>query len=191
MNNITKYIQNALNIAHQKGLIPSSEYLVIPQVMRNADYITECIIRHVWDFHEKRNIRISGGEENRMIFRYCAWAGIYRTNSYFKTGELCDEDITLAEIEKEGIDKISIHICNMLNIHLFDLVNHNDIYTYISEQVYNELYYDNLNFCGGVKAKAQWETIKETALILFYVGMIYERHRSANKYPKRPMNWWE
>ena len=191
MDNIMKYIDNAIMIAYRKGLLPSSERLLIPQVMRNGEYLTESLIRRIWDYNATAHPHISGGEENRMIFRICGWAGIYTTNSYFKLGYKEDEDIVIAHIQGRDFDTVDVRIRSELNILLPEKNKCNEAFTQIAEDTFNTLYYDNLNYFEGKKAEAQWETIKETALILYYVGMVYERHRSVDKFSKRPMNWWE
>lgn len=191
MKNIMKYIDNAVDLAFIGNVLPNSETLLIPQVMRNAEYLTEVLIRRIWDYNKERNPLISGGDENRMIFRICAWAGIYTTNSYFKEGIIEDEDIIIADIERGGFDSVAENVCAKINHPTSDIQRLNKVFTSVSVETFNTLYYDNLGYFGGKKNEAQWETIKETALILFYIGMIYERHRSADKFPKRPMNWWE
>lgn len=191
MDNIMKYIDNAINLAFISNVLPNSERLLIPQVMQNAEYLTEVLIRCVWDYNKVNNPFISGGEENRMIFRICAWAGIYTTNSYLKKGINEDEDIIIADITRGGFDSVAENVCAKINHPTSDIQRFDKVFTSVSVETFNTLYYDNLNYYGGKKPEAQWETIKETALILFYIGMIYERHRSANKYPKRSMNWWE
>lgn len=105
-----KYIDNAIMIAYRKGLLPSSERLLIPQVMRNGEYLTESLIRRIWDYNATAHPHISGGEENRMIFRICGWAGIYTTNSYFKLGYKEDEDIVIAHIQGSDFDTVDVRI---------------------------------------------------------------------------------
>ena len=61
-----KYIDNAIMIAYRKGLLPSSERLLIPQVMRNGEYLTKGSILST----EQRSINIRRPQGEKRLKKY-------------------------------------------------------------------------------------------------------------------------
>ena len=77
MEDYTYLKKNGLVMAEERGLFKNGITVYNLAVNLKSRYISENIIRRTWDYHKEHGSLITDGQETRLIFQNCAFAGMY------------------------------------------------------------------------------------------------------------------
>lgn len=166
MEDYTILKRNGINMAEERGLFANGISKFSLAVNLRSRYISENIIRRTWDYHKEYGVRITDGQETRLIFQNCAYAGIYCA-----TVPECDPDQLLALFERtNGINRIEDYVTENLNFSGQDSFSLSIIIRGIVQDLYND---NHFLYCTPGDTEAGWEYYKAFASIMFELGALY------------------
>ncbi|MBR5842227.1 MAG: hypothetical protein IKY64_06425 [Bacteroidaceae bacterium] len=174
IQSILKEKKNVINLGLKLGYLPNNQVLEIPDLVTQEKDISLAITRMIWDYYEKNNSTLSDGEQTRLIFKSCAFAGMLATYIY-EEDEYCDEDDLFEILQKGNISELIRNVEAKIGI---DFREHMLIIGWLTqscEETYNNLYYA---YNGTpTDGETRWQAWQDTCSIMFCLGMTYASHR--------------
>lgn len=132
-------------------------------------YISESIIRKIWDYHKTNNTDITDGQETRLIMKSCIYAGMFAAKY-----PLRDEDELINDFENHNITRIIRFVESDLNFDSEESFTTSLVANGLVQDVYNQNTYLYSNCSTPEK---HWEYYKDIACVMFELGAIYFRNR--------------
>lgn len=158
--------KNGIIMAEERGLFKHGVSIYNLGVNLRSRYISENIIRRTWDYHQKHGTNITDGQETRLIFQNCAYAGMCCAQE-----PSCDPDLLLNIFENNyGINRIQEYAEDKLNITGSDSFSLSLVFRGIVQDLYND---NSYLFCSPGDTEAGWEYYKAFASIMFELGALY------------------
>lgn len=174
IQSIAKEKKNVINLGFKLGYLPNSQALEIPELLSQENEISVKITRMIWEYYETNYSTLSDGEQTRLIFKSCAFAGMLATYIY-EEEDYCDEDDLFFIMQRGNISELIDNVEAKIG---FDTREHVLIIGWLTqscEETYNNLYYAY----GGTPTdgETRWQAWQDTCSVMFGLGMTYANHR--------------
>lgn len=164
--------KNAINLGINLGQLPNNEVLEIPELLAYEHNISEKITKMMWQYFENIHSTLSDGQQTRLIFKSCAFAGMLATYEYNKKGFI-NENSLFQTFTAINISRLIENVENAINMDAKESFIISGWLTQCSEDTFNDL----CCFYNAADAQIKWQAWKDTCTTMFCIGMIYANHR--------------
>ena len=164
--------KNAINLGVNLGQLPNNEVLEIPELLTKEHNISEQITKMMWQYFENVHSSLSDGQQTRLIFKSCAFAGILATYEFKKRGFI-NESVLFQIFTINNISRLIENVEDAINMDAREDFIINGWLTQCSEDTFNDLCY----IYNATDGQTKWQAWKDTCTTMFCIGMIYANHR--------------
>lgn len=164
--------KNAINLGVNLGQLPNNEVLEIPELLTIEHNISERITKMMWQYFENVRSTLPDGQQTRLIFKSCAFAGMLATYEFKKRG-FVNENALFQIFIINNISKLIENVEDAINMDAREDFIINGWLTQCSEDTFNDLCY----IYNATDGQTKWQAWKDTCTTMFCIGMIYANHR--------------
>ena len=164
--------KNAINLGVNLGQLPNNEVLEIPELLTIEHNISERITKMMWQYFENVRSTLPDGQQTRLIFKSCAFAGMLATYEFKKRG-FVNENALFQIFMINNISRLIENVEDAINMDAREDFIINGWLTQCSEDTFNDLCY----IYNATDGQTKWQAWKDACTTMFCIGMIYANHR--------------
>ena len=175
--------KSVLTMAYNSGMIPSTQPLEIMELIPMEHYISEQIMRQLWDYYKERpNLGFTDGMETRMILKSVTFAGMFAAYEYTDSIIPVDAETIVYKLSRPNMGEVIVNVQKRLGMGAAEGVFLFRRIEKIAELLFKTIY-NKYQVRTGLKYNADNHLLvyKDTMTILFCLGMTYAIHRMEDR----------
>ena len=170
-------------MAYNSGMIPNTQPLEIMELIPMEHYISEQIMRQLWDYYKERpNLRFTDGMQTRMILKSVTFAGMFAVYEYTDSIIPVDAETIVYKLSRPNMGEVIVNVQKRLGMGAAEGVFLFGRIEKISERLFNTIFEKyQVRTALGYNAENHLLVFKDTMTILFCLGMTYAIHRMEGR----------
>ena len=175
--------KSVLTMAYNSGMIPSTQPLEIMELIPMEHYISEQIMRQLWDYYKERpNLRFTDEMQTRMILKSVTFAGMFSVYEYTNSIIPVDAETIVYKLARPNMGEVIVNVQKRLGMDAAEGVFLFRRIEKISELLFNTIFAKyQVQTAFGYNADNHLLVYKDTMTILFCLGMTYAIHRMEGR----------